>query len=91
MNGADLLEVFDSQLDALFGQSLENRSSCKIKGFDVESGEVLVNGVPLMKLITVVDYGHWNFAPGAVLMWDYFKQFSRNPDSGELIWTTSAQ
>ena len=91
MNGADLLEVFDSQLDALFGQSLENRSSCKIKGFDVESGEVLVNGVPLMKLITVVDYGHWNFAPGAALMWDYFKQFSRNPDSGELIWTTSAQ
>ena len=85
LNGADALEVFDPQLDSLFGQSLENRTSDSIKGFDVESGEVLVNGVPLMKLVTIVDYGHWNFAPGAAIMWDYFKQFSRNPATGELI------
>ena len=85
LNGADELEVFDTQLDPLFGQSLEKRTSCIIKGYDVESGEVLVNGVPLMKLVTIVDYGHWNFAPGAAIMWDYFKQFSRNPATGELI------
>lgn len=86
LNGAEPLDVFDTQFDPVFGQLLENRSSEVIKGYDVESGEVTVNGVPLLKLVTVLDYGHWNFAPGATMMWDYFKHFSRNPATGELIY-----
>ena len=86
LNGAEPLDVFDTQFDPVFGQLLENRTSEVIKGYDVESGEVTVNGVPLLKLVTVLDYGHWNFAPGATMMWDYFKHFSRNTATGELIY-----
>lgn len=86
LNGAEPLDVFDTQFDPVFGQLLENRTSEVIKGYDVESGEVTVNGIPLLKLVTVLDYGHWNFAPGVTMMWDYFKHFSRNTATGELIY-----
>lgn len=84
LNGADDLQTFDVQADAVFGQQLEKRRRQTIKAYDVESGEVIVDGIPLMKLIAVMDYGHWNFAPGASMMWEFFKQFSRDRSTGEL-------
>lgn len=33
------------------------------------------------------DYGHWNFKPGAQLMWDYFKHFRRDAHTKRLVYT----
>lgn len=40
---------------------------------------------------TVVDYGHWNFMPAAQVMWDYFKMFSRDPQTKKLIYHGSSR
>ena len=41
---------------------------------------------PLIQMVAVNDYGHWNFKPAAKMMWDYFMQFSRDPQTKELIY-----
>ena len=32
------------------------------------------------------NYGHWNFQPTARIMWEYFKQFRRDPETKKLIY-----
>lgn len=85
LNGANELTKFDSEADALFGQNLENRNSCQIKGYTVESGDVVVDNVPVMRLVAIKNHGHWNFVPAAEMMWDYLSHFSRSPLTRELI------
>lgn len=84
-NGADTIDVFDSQADEVFGQKMENRASCEIKGFTLESGDVVVGDVPVMRLVAIKNYGHWNFVPAAEMMWNYFRHFSKSEDTRELI------
>jgi hypothetical protein len=31
-------------------------------------------------------YGHWNFRPMAQRMWDFFKHYSRDLETGKLIY-----
>ncbi len=52
----------------------------------METGVLSKNGVPLIQMVAVNDYGHWNFKPAAKMMWDYFMQFSRDPQTKELIY-----
>ena len=41
---------------------------------------------PMIRLVAVVNYGHWNFMPTAQIMWDFFKQFRRDPETRQLLW-----
>lgn len=84
-NCAEPLEVFDPAVDEVFGQKLWNRSSTEIKGYVVESGDVVVDGIPVMRLAAIKNHGHWNFVPAAEMMWDYFRHFSRSAETRELI------
>jgi hypothetical protein len=52
----------------------------------VETGQLYKGNVPLIKIVAVMDYGHWNFQPTARIMWDYFKQFRRDPETRKLIY-----
>ncbi len=58
----------------------------RIKVFRWKTGVLSKNGVPLIQMVAVNDYGHWNFKPAAKMMWDYFMQFSRDPQTKELIY-----
>ena len=49
------------------------------------------DGKPLIKIVAVMNYGHWNFQPAARIMWDYFKQFSRDPETRKLVYTLSKE
>ena len=70
-----------------FGITLENRETIWTnKGISMETGVLSKNGVPLIQMVAVNDYGHWNFKPAAKMMWDYFMQFSRDPQTKELIY-----
>ena len=44
------------------------------------------NNIPLIRYVVVDGYGHWNFQPGAELMWNYFKMFSRDYQTKKLIY-----
>ncbi len=87
MNGIDVVDGLDFSKDATFGVRLENREVIHTnKGIDIESGTLSKDGVPLIKLMAVDHYGHWNFKPAAHYMYEYFKHFSRNPQTKKLIY-----
>ena len=87
MNGMEVTRQPDFTKDATFGIELEGRQTIQTnKGISMETGELRKNGVPLIKIVAVNDYGHWNFKPAAQMMWDFFKQFSRDPQTKKLIY-----
>ena len=44
------------------------------------------DGMPLMRIVVVNGYAHWNFQPGAEIMWDFFRKFSRDPQTKKLVY-----
>ncbi len=85
LNGAPVSTKVDFSIDPVFGIELSDRLTTRAKGFTVDQGDIVVDDVPVCRLVAVDNYGHWNFVPGARMMWDYFKMFSRDPETKELI------
>lgn len=87
MNNLPVVETLDFDVDKNFGIKLENRRRVDTnKGISYEIGDQCKAGMPLIRYIVVDGYGHWNFQPGAELMWNYFKMFSRDPQTKKLIY-----
>ena len=89
MNGMEVVTDLDFDIDPLFGLELSDRQTIvtnKGEGITMETGYFYKEEKPLIKVVAVVDYGHWNFMPAAQLMWDYFKMFSRDPETKKLIY-----
>ncbi len=88
MNGMDVVEQYDFNADEAFGQpGIERETVETTKGITMQIGTLRKAGVPLMKIVAVMNYGHWNFQPAAQVMWDYFKHFSRDQQTMKLIYT----
>ena len=90
MNGMDVIMDLDFEKDAVFGFTLNDRQTIvtnKGEGIRIEMGQHYKGEKPLISIVAVMDYGHWNFMPTAQIMWDYFKQFSRDPETKKLIYT----
>ena len=89
LNGIDVTSELDFSSDTLLGLNLANRKTIvtnKGNGIKAVTGYFYKGEKPLIKIVAVVDYGHWNFMPGAQMMWDYFKMFSRDPQTKKLIY-----
>ena len=89
MNGMEVVSELDFSLDPVFAQRMQDRETLvtnKGDGIVIETGQLYKDNVPLIKIVAVVDYGHWNFMPTARIMWDYFKQFRRDPETKKLIY-----
>lgn len=89
MNGMDVVSGMDFSIDPVFGQKLQDRETIvthKGDGIVIETGQLYKGDVPLIKIVAVMDYGHWNFQPTARIMWDFFKQFRRDPETRKLIY-----
>ena len=89
MNGMEVVSEIDFSADPVFGQKLQDRETivtCKGDGIVIETGQMYKGNVPLIKIVAVMDYGHWNFQPTARIMWDFFKQYRRDPATKKLIY-----
>ncbi len=87
MNGMEVVEDYDFTLDEAFGQTMRDRKTEQTnKGISMETGYLFKGDVPLMKLVAVNHYGHWNFQPAAQVMWEHFKHFSRDLQTKKLVY-----
>lgn len=89
LNGIEVTSELDFASDTLLGLNLANSKTIvtnKGNGIKAVTGYFYKGEMPLIKIVAVVDYGHWNFMPGAQMMWDYFKMFSRDPQTKKLIY-----
>lgn len=89
LNGIPVINELDFNIDPVFGFQLADRQTIqtnKGEGIVIETGQLYKGNTPLIRIVAVMDYGHWNFIPTAQIMWDFFKQYSRNPSNGRLIY-----
>ena len=81
LNGIEVTAELDFASDTLLGLNLADRQTIttnKGNGIKAVTGYFYKGEMPLIKIVAVVDYGHWNFMPGAQMMWDYFKMFAKS-------------
>ena len=93
MNGMEVVNQMDFTAWPIFGQPLRDRETIRThkgEGIVMETGQLYKGDVPLIKIIAVVDYGHWNFMPAARLAWDFFKHYSRDPETKRLVYHPDA-
>ena len=89
MNGMPVVMDLNFDVDPIFGFELKDRHAIKTnkgEGIRMEIGQQYKGEKPLICIVAVMDYGHWNFMPTAQVMWDFFKQFSRDPETKQLIY-----
>ena len=89
MNGMEIISEMDFDKYPIFGQALRDRETIRTNkgdGIIMETGQLYKGDVPLIKLVAVMEYGHWNFMPAARVMWDFFKHYSRDPETKRLIY-----
>ena len=89
MNGMPVVMDLNFDVDPVFGFELKDRHVIKTnkgEGIRMEIGQQYKGEKPLICIVAVMDYGHWNFMPTAQVMWDFFKQFSRDPETKQLIY-----
>ena len=89
MNGMEVVDQMDFSVDPVFGQAVRDRETirtAKGEGITIETGQLYKGETPLIKLVAVMDYGHWNFMPTARIMWDFFRHYRRDPATKQLIY-----
>lgn len=89
MNGMTVVDQMDFSVDPVFGQPLRDRETIRThkgEGIVMETGQLYKGDVPLIRLVAVMNYGHWNFIPAARVAWDFFKHYSRDPETKKLIY-----
>ena len=87
LNAMPVTQQPDFSVDPVFGITLQDRQrTATPQGITLESGQLYSGGKPLIKLVTLMDWGHWNFPPDARVMWDYFKLWSRDPQTLESVY-----
>jgi poly(3-hydroxybutyrate) depolymerase len=89
MNGMEVVREMDFSIDPVFAQKLRDRETIvtnKGDGIVLETGQLYKGDVPMIKLVAVMDYGHWNFQPTARIMWDFFSHYRRDPETKKLVY-----
>ena len=90
VNDMEVTDELDFNIDATFGIKLQDRRRIHTgKGEDItmEFGQLYKDNKPMIRLIAINNYGHWNFKPAARLIWDFFRHFSRDMESKQLHYT----
>ncbi|MDH6358892.1 PHB depolymerase family esterase [Parabacteroides sp. PF5-9] len=86
MNDLPEIEI-DFNVDPVLGIKLQDRETILTnKHMTLETGKLYKKNVPLIQFTAIMHYGHWNYRPAAQMMWDFFKQFSRDPETRKLIY-----
>lgn len=90
INGMDVVGDLDFSKDKTYGFTLQDRQQIhtgKSEDITIEYGQLYKGEKPLIRLMAINDYGHWNFKPAARLIWDFWRHFSRDTETKKLIYT----
>ncbi len=85
VNGLDVSETYDMSLNAYYGVSLENEQEIKLGYKDAVEGTLSNANGPIVKLTAIKDQAHWNYKYEAEYIWEFWKEFSRDTESGKLV------
>ena len=88
LNGLEVSGPTDLEKWPIFGLPLENRHRAEtVKHHAMEIGDLLDSeGHPIIRIVAVENFGHWNFVPGAKEMWEFFKHWKRDQTTLEAVY-----
>ena len=84
INGLEVTEM-DMSKNEYYGIGLDNQQWTKLGDKDMYTGTLSNENGVVMELATVKDLAHWNYKPEAEYIWNFFKNYERNIENGELI------
>lgn len=90
INNMEVTNDLDFNIDTTFGIKLQDRQQIhtgKGENITMEFGQLYKDKKPMIRLIAINNYGHWNFKPAARLIWDFFRHFSRDMKTKKLHYT----
>lgn len=88
LDGLTVSGPTDLEKYPVFGLKLQNRRRIETnKHHAMEVGDILDEaGRPLIRVVAVENFGHWNFVPGAREMWEFFKLWRRDPETLQSVY-----
>ena len=84
INGLEVTEM-DMSKNEYYGIGLDNQQWTKLGDKDMYTGTLSNENGVVMELAAVKDLAHWNYKPEAEYIWNFFKNYERNFENGELI------
>ena len=87
LNGIALGKTADPGIDPMFGMEVKDRKAIETKdNLTMHEGTLYKGNTPLVKMIALEEYGHWNYKGVASEMWEFFTHYSRDPKTKKLIY-----
>ena len=87
LNGMEVGETGNPSLDPMFGMAVRDRRNVStMDDLTMHEGTLYKGEKPLIKIIALEPYGHWNYKGAAREMWEFFRHFSRDPKTKKLIY-----
>ena len=87
LNGMEIGQTGNASLDPMFGMAVRDRRNVStMDDLTMHEGTLYKGDKPLIKMIALEPYGHWNYKGAASEMWEYFRHFSRDPKTKKLIY-----
>ncbi len=87
LNGITLGTTADPSIDPIFGMEVKDRKAIETKdNLIMHEGTLYKGNTPLVKMISLEEYGHWNYKGVAAEMWEFFTHYSRDPKTKKLIY-----
>lgn len=85
-NGFETAEM-NMEADPYFGITPTETEDTEIGGKTAHVSRLSQDGVTYMELVAMEDQAHWNNKAQAQYIWNFFTNYSRNPETGELVVT----
>lgn len=84
INGLPVSEM-NMAANPYYGIALDNQHWTKLGDKDMYTGTLSNQNGVVMELAAIKDLAHWNYKPEAQYIWNFFKKYSRDTKTGELI------
>ena len=84
INGLTVTEM-DMNANPYFGMALDNWQDVTLGDKTMHVGTLSNDKGIVMQLAAVENLAHWNYKPEAAYIWDFFNNYQRNVETGELV------
>ena len=87
LNGMEIGETCNPSLDPMFGMAVRDRRAVStMDDLTMHEGTLYKGDKPLINMIALEPYGHWNYKGAAREMWEFFSHFYRDPETKTLTY-----
>jgi poly(3-hydroxybutyrate) depolymerase len=85
LDGITVPDAPDLTANPLYGVKLDGQGEVDLGGTKALSGTLSNSDGPMIKLVGLTPYGHWNYKPAAADIWNFISRYKRDTATGKLI------